>query len=161
MTRDGRAEVYGGRLHNVRIWLSYQRYALALVLFAALLPLISWLAYPTLWGVWGAAIAIGLCCLIGAHKIGSKFRHKLRVTAMLQRRYKRNGFTEEGLRHYSEDPCYRVVSNEIMCQAGVPAPERRAILTRLKREARLPVVYRPNTETGVLERVPIQGKPAP
>ena len=138
---------------RIRLWLSYQRYALMLTSFALACPLVTYVAFPALWAAWTSAALVGVFCLSGAIKIGWKFGHKLRVTAMLERRYKRNGFNAEQLRQYAEDPCYRVVSNEVMRRVDVPAAERRRILKQFKEEAGVPVMFRPNPETGALERV--------
>ena len=135
---------------RARLWFSYQRYVFLLVAGGVGLPVGAYVLWPDGWYVWAPLGLFGLFCLKGAVTIFSNFGHKLRVTAMLQRRYARVGFSPTLLAQYAEDPCYRVVSNEVMRRVGVPPTERRRVLAELKHQASLPVVYVRDPETGAL-----------
>lgn len=135
---------------RIRLWFSYQRFGLLVLLISIAPPAAAYWALPESWWLWGGLAIAGLYGIGMAIKILAKFRHKLRVTVVYVRRYRRNGFSPALLERYADDPCYRVVCDEIMRDVGVPADERRQILKELKEEAGRPMLFVADPETGAL-----------
>ncbi len=123
-----------GALEQLRLFARYQAYALLLFVLAALpLGLVGWLA-PTRWWAW--LIAAPITFKIGSFAVfvAWRWRAKLRVTAVAQRRMDAGRFRPEMVQEMCGDPCFRSVSAEILRRSGMPAAERRALLRRYKEE---------------------------
>jgi hypothetical protein len=125
------------RGERIRLWLSYQRYALLLAALAAALTGALVLASPA-WYLWAAAVPPLLALVVFAARIGGQLPRKLRATALASRRIASGRFRPHALRGYCGDPCYRVVAREILVRAGVPAAERRALIRRYAAEQHAP-----------------------
>jgi hypothetical protein len=116
----------------VRLWLSYQRYAIALVLAPAALVVAAAVALP-----WWAAGALGLAASwpMGFGLIVlRRWSRKLRATHLADRRIAAGRFRATSLRPYCGDPCFRVVAHEILRRAGWPRDERRRLVASLRGE---------------------------
>lgn len=119
-------------LGTVRLWLSLQRYALALE--ASVLALV--------WGAWmvelpwfGWVVLTPLLVLMGAlaFHIHGTYRRKRLAMRLALRRQQRGSFDPDSLVNYCGDPCFRVVAGEILRLAGVSDQERRRRISELQR----------------------------
>lgn len=117
-----------GAPERVRLWLSYQRYALLM----GGLPLGVWaaiaLAAPGAWWAWGPLAFVALWFLRQAVDIYRRFPRKMRATLLADRRIATGRFRPRTIRRYCGDPCYRVVAREILRRAGTPPAERRRLI---------------------------------
>jgi hypothetical protein len=132
---------------RARLWLSYQRYGILLVLIATLvaaaggaLLLGGELRLRAQLGVAVLAVLIALPALRSGLHILARWPRKLRATLVADRRIASGRFRPESIRGYCEDPCYRVVAAEILRRAGLPASERHQLVARFTRQAREPLV---------------------
>lgn len=127
----------------LRLWLSYQRYAaLVVVLSLGCVALVMNLtaSWSTLWRWLAIAGSVG-AALLGLHfarQIAGRWPRKLRATLLADRRIKAGRFRESSLQHYCEDPCFRVVANEILRRAGQARSERRELIRRYSEQAHEP-----------------------
>ncbi|HVK88454.1 MAG TPA: hypothetical protein VM513_30250 [Kofleriaceae bacterium] len=119
---------------RARLWLSYQRYGLALVgaPFAAV-------GGAAVLAPWWVAMLVGLVAIapvrFGVEVLG-RWPRKLRATRISLGRIKAGRFRPEHIRSYCGDPCFRVVAHEILTRAGIPRAERRRIVARFREELR-------------------------
>lgn len=125
------------RHERVRLWLSYQRYALLLssVSLGMIAGVIA-LGSAWTWGWTALVIVVPLTINFGRFSVevfGSHPR-KLRATWAHQRRIDSQRFAPTAVRSYCGDPCWRVVADEVLTRAGLPATERRALIREFRRE---------------------------
>jgi len=123
-----------GLFERVRLWLSYQRYA---VLMAGL-PIVAWtaivLAAPGAWWAWGPLALVALWFVRQSVDIFARFPRKMRATLLADRRIAGGRFEPRSIRRYCGDPCFRVVAREILTRAGVPADEQRRLIETFAEE---------------------------
>lgn len=123
-----------GPAERVRLWCSYQRYALLM----ACAPLLVWtavlLAAPDAWWAWGPLALVALWFLRQAATIYARFPRKMRATLLADRRIAAGRFHPRTIRRYCGDPCFRVVAREILRRAGIPADERKRLIERFAEE---------------------------
>lgn len=120
---------------RVGLFVRYQAYA-ALLFTLALAPLglVAWLA-PTRWWAWLIAVPIALRLGSFAVYVASRWRGKMRITAVAQRRIDAGRFSPDMVRSMCGDPCFRAVSAEILRRSGMPRDERAKLISRYKSEA--------------------------
>lgn len=122
---------------RARLWLSYQRYALlGSTACVAMLGGVAWLGSMWIWGWASVLIAGPLGANIGRFSVEVFLAHprKLRATWAHQRRIDGQRFSPTAIRSYCGDPCWRVVANEVLRRAGLPAAERRTLIRRFTAE---------------------------
>lgn len=121
---------FAGR-ERVRLWLSYQRYALLLSTgCATMIGATALLGTAWTWG-WAGLVVVGPLSLRVGHFAVEVFRahpRKLRATWAHQRRIDSQRFSPTALRAYCGDPCWRLVADEILTRAGLPADQRRDLI---------------------------------
>lgn len=120
-------------LSSMRLWLSYQRYALLGA--AGLLGLAAgavMLEFP--WWAW--AVVVVAAALVGplVVHVWREYPRKWRATALATRRIEAGTFAPVSLRSYCGDPCWRVVAHEILRRAATPRKQRRRMVARLRAE---------------------------
>lgn len=106
-------------LEWARLWLSYQRYAIALVgvpLAGALV--VAWM-WPSAWWIWGGLTLASVPSTRWALEIGRRWPRKVRATWLADRRIAAGRFRPVMVRRWCGDPCSRVVAREILRRAGV------------------------------------------
>ncbi len=132
---------------RLRLFISYQRYsALLLVLVIAACTL----GIPYLWK-WTRDLSVlrwGLLSLFLMPQffvlrfswfIATKWPRKYRATLLAKKRIASGGFSPASIERYCEDPCFRVVANEILRMAQLPKQDRRTMIARYKEKARQPL----------------------
>lgn len=165
MNRGG--ALLGGRLELLRLWASYQRYALLLGLLA-LCPLLAAAAVAPSRGIaWAAAIAVALPIGRFAAAVYRRWPQKIRATMLAIRRIESGRFTPRFVTGYCADPCFRLVADEILARAGHDRRHRKALIRELREDCRRPfvlmIVDRDNTASPVrveglsLKHVPSRG----
>jgi hypothetical protein len=115
-----------GALATARLWLSYQRYAVALVG----VPVAAF-ALAAASARWWAAAVVALAAVVpvrfGIEVLG-RWPRKLRATRIAIARIQAGTFAPASVRGYCDDPCFRVVAREILARAGMSRGERRALV---------------------------------
>jgi hypothetical protein len=129
-----------GAGERVRLWCSYQRYALLLVASAAAIVAGIALAAPDVWYAWALAALPVLKILAFAAEVYQRFGRKMRATALAARRIAEGRFHARSVRGYCGDPCFRVVAHEILRRAGKGRRERRRLIRGFTAEARGPAL---------------------
>jgi hypothetical protein len=120
----------------VRLYLSYQRYAILLLGLGLALLAAPVLLGPTRWWLWLLAAA-GAAPVIGfAVVITGRYPRKLRATLGQYRRIADGSFDPDRLERYTSDPCSRVVAHEVLRSAGHGWSARRARVRQLARRYR-------------------------
>lgn len=123
-----------GIFERIRLWLSYQRYALLM----GGLPLAIWgaiaFATPAPWWLWGPLALVALWFVGQAVPIYGRFPRKMRATLLADRRIATGRFHPRTIRRYCGDPCFRVVAREILRRAGIPPDERRRLIEQYAEE---------------------------
>lgn len=131
-----------------QLFVSYQRYS---ALIVSMVAAALWLVLPNLWTWsaslfaplgWGirAAFFLSLLLPIGfAIQVAMKWPRKLRATTIAFARIDRGRFSEPSIRHYCEDPCFRVVAGEILRKAGYSREARSETISRFKKLAQEPL----------------------
>ncbi len=119
---------------KARYFLSYNRYALLIVLVAlgASAAAVRWGA----WYVWVPVCLASLRALVWAWRIARQFPRKLHITKKLLRAQREARFSPEDVVKYCADPCYRVVAREALAAAGVPRAQRAGMVRDYTRRAR-------------------------
>ena len=122
------------RRERLRLWLSYQRYGLALVSGGpALVVGVAWLA------PWWLAAVVALPALapIGfGVQVLARWPRKLRATEVAIARQRAGRFRDDSVRGYCGDPCFRVVADEILRRAGRGRAERAARIAEFREQVR-------------------------
>ncbi len=131
-----------GILATARLFASYQRYGALLVG----VPVLA-VALAAAYAPWWACALVGLAGIAPARfgvEVLLRWPRKLRATRVGLARVQHGSFSPASVRRYCGDPCYRVVARELLVRAGVPRPERRALIRRfadeLRREGELVVL---------------------
>jgi hypothetical protein len=121
---------------RIRLWFSYQRYAILIVALVALA--VGVLFYLGAAGMLAAPLAIYPIgkSLAFAREIASNLPRKLRITQLASARIASGRFTASRVTTYCGDPCFRVVANEILRRAGLPRQQRRTLIRQFAREQR-------------------------
>jgi hypothetical protein len=136
MSRSPRASPFSRR-ERLRLWLSYQRYAILLPLAcAAALGALVALASVWAWAWLGLIIMVPVAITTAGFtlEVVRAYSRKLRATWAQERRMAAGRFSPEALRSYCGDPCWRVVANEILTRAGYSRTQRRALIQAFRRE---------------------------
>ncbi len=129
-TNPIRAAAGLSRRERVRLWCSYQRYAVLMAVAPTAAVAALAVAWPGAWWLWGPA-ALGALKMYGfAADIYGRWPRKVRATLLADRRIAAGRFRPEMVQRYCGDPCFRVVAREILRRAGLPPAERRALMTR-------------------------------
>jgi hypothetical protein len=118
-----------GRWELVRLWLSYQRYAM--LLFALALGLGFGGAYGSFEGYWYLGVPVALIGLkVGSFgaMVAARIPEKMRITGVAQRRIDAGRFEAGMVRDFCEDPCFRVMASEVLRRSGVDNAQRRKIV---------------------------------
>lgn len=141
-----------GAVERVRLWLSYQRYALLLGVVPPVVVAAVVYAGPHRWWLWAPLGLVALKLMAFAVGIHGRLPRKFRATLLADRRIAAGRFRPESVARYSGDPCFRVVAYEILRRAGMPRAERRDLVGRLAEEqaARDQTMVLVNREDGVL-----------
>ncbi len=117
-----------GPVERIRLWLSYQRYALLM----GGLPVVIWSAivwtWPDAWWAWAPLALVALWFVRQSVDIYGRFPRKMRATLLADHRIATGRFRPRSIRRYCGDPCFRVVAREILRRAGIPPAERRRII---------------------------------
>jgi hypothetical protein len=125
------------RRERARLWLSYQRYAmLGAGGVTAMLGGVAALGMAWTWG-WAALIVAGpLSLSLGRFSVEVLRAHprKLRATWAHQRRIDGQRFSPAAIKTYCGDPCWRVVADEVLTRAGIPAGSRRELIRQFRAE---------------------------
>lgn len=121
-------------VERVRLWISYQRYALLLGLAPVCLVGATVLAAPGAWWAWGPLALISIGPLRFAVEVYGRLPRKLRATLLADRRHAAGRFRAEMVRPYCGDPCFRVVAHEMLRRAGLPPAERRTLIRKFRAE---------------------------
>ncbi len=128
------------RRERVSLWLSYQRYGLLMagasliVLFLA--PVFSLWLWPTSWLLW--LVTMMVCAAVALKLMGfavyilGRWPQKLRATIIAQYRINTGRFSPDSLQNYCGDPCFRLVADEILQRAAIPADERQRLIGELR-----------------------------
>lgn len=118
-----------GPVEQVRLWLSYQRYAFLM----GGLPITVWVALvvtaPGAWWAWGPLALVMLWFVGQAVPIYQRYPRKIRATLLADRRIAAGRFRPQSIRRYCGDPCFKVVAREILRRAGIPPDERRRLIS--------------------------------
>jgi hypothetical protein len=141
-----------GRAELLRLWLSYQRYALLLAALAVALPAAAATWTPQRWYVWLVVIPVAWKIAAFAWQVSSRWPRKLRATALATRRIAAGRFHPRSVRGYCGDPCFRVVANEVLRRAGISRARRRELIGAFAEKEREPaflVVVNPDSDTPV------------
>jgi hypothetical protein len=139
----------------IRLWLSYQRYALLLGALTIAIPAAIVGFAPTVWWLYVLAaipvIRLGMAT-VGVYR---RWPEKIRATRLADRRIASGQFTPKFVENYCEDPCFRVVARELLRRAGYDRKQRRAIVREFARQAKAnsDVVLMVNHQTGVVTTV--------
>lgn len=123
-----------GKVARARLWLSYQRYALLLLGGPALA-----VALAAAYAPWWVALLAGVVGIVPARfglYVAGRWPRKLRATRVALARIDAGSFAPESVRGHCGDPCFRVVAREVLARAGVPRPERAALVHRFADEVR-------------------------
>jgi len=123
-----------GAAKVLRLWLSYQRYALLLVGAPAACVALAVTRLP--WWAAGLIAVAGLAPARFGVTVLARWPRKLRATRVGLARIAAGTFTPASIRSYCGDPCFRVVARELLAASGVPGAERRAIVHRFTGELR-------------------------
>ena len=116
---------------RLRLWVSYQRYALG---FAALSAGLVWLSIALLpWWTWPVTALVVVKMLSFAGFIVSRHSRKVRATAIAAVRIDQGRFKPESVESYCGDPCFRLVASEALSRAGYARSERRALIREYAR----------------------------
>lgn len=133
---------------TLQLFVSYQRYSslivamVAAALFFVLPPLWIWsasLLAPIGWGIRAALFLLLLIPIRFAIDIALKWPRKLRATTIAFARIDAGRFSEQSVRRFCEDPCFRVVAGEILHKAGYSREERSETISRFKKLAQEPL----------------------
>ncbi len=137
---------------RVRLWISYQRYALLLGFAPPVVVAALAVHWPAAWWLWGPLAVVALRLVAFAAEINGRLGRKLRATMLGTRRIAAGRFRPESVRRYCTDPCFRVVAHELLRRAGLSRAERRALTRRFADEerARGESLVLVNREDGVL-----------
>ncbi len=123
---------YPGRaMDRLRLFLSYQRYAFALLFGPGLVVAGVAAAGPGAWWAWGPLTLLALWLGSFGVVVWRRFPKKLRATLVADRRIAQHRFRPDSVLKYCGDPCYRVVAHEILARAGLGRSERRALVRKL------------------------------
>lgn len=123
-----------GTVETVRLWLSFQRYALLLTLLA-LAPLLGLTTFGVVaWWAWALAALVSIRLAAYAYAIGRRGPAKIHAYRVALHRIERGSFSPERVRRHCADPCFRVVAHRSLRRAGVPADERRRLVRTYARE---------------------------
>jgi hypothetical protein len=139
----------------IRLWLSYQRYAVLLGALTLAIPTAILCFAPTVWWLYllAAYPVIRLAmATVGVHR---RWPEKLRATRLADRRIAADQFTPKFVENYCEDPCFRVVARELLRRAGYDRRQRRAIVREFARQAKAnsDVVLLVDHQTGVVTTI--------
>jgi hypothetical protein len=104
-------------------WIALQRYGLALAVAGAA-GLTAAAAAP--WSGWARLVAgaLGVAAAGMAVPILARWPRKRRALALAARRIAQRRFRPESVRAYCGDPCFRLVADRILADAGLPRAER-------------------------------------
>lgn len=141
-----------GAVERIRLWLSYQRFALLLGLLPSATVAAVAITWPAAWWAWIPLGLVATHLLFFAVGVWGRLSKKFRATVVADRRIAAGRFRPESVRPYCGDPCFRVVAHELLRRAGMPRPERRALVKRLAAEEleRSKMLVLVNREDGVL-----------
>lgn len=117
-----------GILDRISLWLSFQRYALLLMVLAIAPLLLVGSVAPGIWWAWLPALFI--TARVGAFAVMVWRRwpakiHALRVTLF---RVAAGRFEPEQIRRHCGDPCFRLVAHTCLHRAGFSRIERRRVV---------------------------------
>jgi len=114
------------RWQKVRLFFSYNRYALAILALSLTIPTVLFMF--TRWYFWVPAALVALLALYWAWHIYRQFPKKLHITKKMLLAQRNSSFQTTDIVKYCGDPCYRVVAHHVLATARVPAPERRRLV---------------------------------
>jgi len=121
---------------SLRLWLSFQRYALALAAAAAALPIALGLAGVAALAAWLVALLVAAALAARALEIGRRGAAKLHALRVALYRIERGTFAPEQIRRHCGDPCFRLVADESLRRAGLPRRARRGLIRGYARALR-------------------------
>jgi hypothetical protein len=116
---------------SVRLWLSYQRYALLACTGILGLATIAVASGHAWWAWLIAALASAATMPLVVH-IWRDYPRKWRATQLATRRIANGSFRVVAVKGYCGDPCWRIVAAEILRRAGLSRRERRRTLAMLR-----------------------------
>ena len=122
---------------RLRLWCSYQRYALALAAGAVGLVAGIGATAPAVWWLWLVAALPVYKLVEYSWEVGRRYPRKLRATALAIRRIEAGRFRPRSVAPYCGDPCFRLVAREILRRARIPRPERTQLIAEYSRAYRL------------------------
>jgi hypothetical protein len=115
------------------LFLSYNRYALAIVLLSLTIPTALFVFFR--WYFWVPAALAALRALYWARHIARQYPKKLHITKKMLLAQRNHTFQNPDIVKYCGDPCYRVVAHHVLAAAQVPAPERRRLVRNYVEQA--------------------------
>jgi hypothetical protein len=125
-----------GRIELAWLWCSYQRYAFLLG-GAPIVAAVATLALaPHRWYFWIPLAIVAVLTVPQATLVYRRFPRKIRATIAARRRIARGTFDPRWVRNYCGDPCFRVVAQQILRDAGMSRAERRQLVRRFALEKR-------------------------
>ncbi|MBU1244746.1 hypothetical protein KJ612_16230, partial [Myxococcota bacterium] len=121
------------RRQRLGYFLSYNRYALLILLLSLAVPTVLFLFFR--WYFWVPATLVALRALYWAWHIARQYPKKLHITKKMALAQQNRTFQNEDIVKYCGDPCYRVVAHQVLAQARVPAGERRRLVREYVEQA--------------------------
>jgi hypothetical protein len=115
------------RLQRLGYFLSYNRYALLILVLSLAIPAVLFVFLR--WYFWVPATLVALRALYWAWHIARQYPKKLHITKKMLWAQQNRTFRNEDIVKYCGDPCYRVVAHQVLARTGVPAPERRRLVS--------------------------------
>lgn len=117
-----------GPFEMVRLWFSYQRYALLMAGAPLLVVTAVAVTWPDAWWAWALLALASLPFLRFAAEIYGRWPRKIRATMLADRRIAAGRFNPRMVSRYCGDPCFRVVAREILGRADITGAERRRLI---------------------------------
>lgn len=118
-------------LTRLRLWISYQRYAL-LVSVGSLGATTLALTYAfDAWWLWVPLAVLCVPAFVLAHHIHRGMRGHMVTTRRALHKMRLGAFEPESVQPLCEAPCSRVVAYELLAQYGMPRLQRRALVKKL------------------------------
>lgn len=116
-------------IEAARLWLSYQRFALAWAAAALALPVTLALLGAPWWG-WAAPLPLSAWGLARARSVARQWGVKRGETRRADRRIASGEFHADQVARWCVDPCWRVVAREVLRRSGMSAAEVRETVRR-------------------------------
>jgi hypothetical protein len=146
-----------GAAARARLWLSYQRYAIAIVAATAAVVGAAIAVAPP-W-IWIPLVLVAIAPLSFAGRVLAMWPRKLRATRIALARIASGRFAPAQVRGHCGDPCFRVVADEILRRAGVDRRQRQSLIAGYEEElGRRDVLLLVDRTAGVVVTVGADGQ---